>query len=198
MTAGRRSPILRRMLRVSGPIARAIPVVVAARHECLRAALWQLLDGEPGVEPLAAASDLAGMLRLLSRLTPEVLIVAEPLLGDAGLRRRATVAVATPAVAYVVVGMHDHPGHAQRVRDAGAADYVLLDEATERLVVSVAEAAGRSAPLPDPRRRAGRRAVSVVPAPGAESIVRVPPASSTRSRMPTSPKPAELVDGSKP
>ena len=69
------------------PDARQITVFIAARHERVRAALWQLLEGEPGVEPVAATTDLADLIRLLGRLAPAVVIVEHSVLGDAGLDR---------------------------------------------------------------------------------------------------------------
>ena len=44
----------------------------------------------------------------------------------------------------------------------------------------------------------GMTALTVLPRPGAESISRAPPKSSTRSRIPSRPKPSVLVAGSKP
>ena len=48
------------------------------------------------------------------------------------------------------------------------------------------------------RRRTGSVASRVVPAPGADRTLSVPPTSSTRSRMPRSPKPSWWASGAKP
>ncbi len=138
------------------PDAPQITVFIAARHERVRAALWQLLEGEPGVEPLAATADLPDLIRLLGRLTPAVVIVEHSVLGDAGLDALASVTAAAPHAAFIVVGMHDHPGYVRWAREAGAADYVPLDEAAERLGRSVVEASGRRSPPRAERRAAAR------------------------------------------
>jgi DNA-binding NarL/FixJ family response regulator len=125
--------------------AAPVSIFIAARHERVRAALWQLLEHEPGIEPLAATADLADMIALLERLRPAVVVVDQSVLGDAGLDALSTLGEAAPQAAFIVVGMHDHPGYVTKAREAGAADYVCLDEAADRLGRSVADAPARGA-----------------------------------------------------
>jgi DNA-binding NarL/FixJ family response regulator len=174
-----------------------VTVFVAARHDRVRAALRSLMETEPGIEPVAAMADVADLIRLLRRVRPAVVVVDESVLGTAGVGWLPTLLTVASETAFVIVGMHDHPGFVTRAREAGAVDYICLDDA-DRLIRSVAEAGTRSPPSTAGRRRAGRRAVSVVPAPGAESISRLPPSSSTRSRIPSSPNPSARSDGSNP
>src|SRR6185312_10170244 len=153
------------------PIALGRPpvtVFIAARSERVRTALWRLLQSEEGIEPLGATADLADLIRLLGRATPSVVVVDESVLGSAGLRWLPMVAHAAPRAGLVVVGMHDNPAYITRARAAGAADYVRLDDA-DRLGRVVVDASRSSAPLAAGRRRAGRRAITVVPDPGADS-----------------------------
>ncbi|HEX5621055.1 MAG TPA: hypothetical protein VFX51_21710, partial [Solirubrobacteraceae bacterium] len=158
-----------------------VSVLIAARDERIRTGLWSLLESEPDVEPIGATADLADLIRLVGRVAPDAIVFHESVFGAVGLGWLPLVARAAPRAAFVVVGMHDHPAFTVRAREAGAADYVLLDDA-ERLGRAVVEASERSAPLSAGRRRTGRRAMTVVPAPGAASITRLPPRSSTRSR----------------
>jgi DNA-binding NarL/FixJ family response regulator len=170
-----------------------VPVFVAARHMSVRTALRALLESEPRIEPLAAIADLGDLSRLLERLTPPVVVVDEAILGSDGISGLPDLIAIAPTTTFIVVGMGDHPAYVGRARGAGAADYVRLDDA-ERLGPSVLAAA----PLTAGRRRTGRRAVSIVPSPGADSTASVPPSSSTRSRMPARPNPSVAPDGSKP
>lgn len=174
-----------------------VSVFIAASDERVRRSLWSLLGSDDGIEPLGATADLADLLRLLGRVTPSVVVIDESVFGSAGLRLLPIVAHAAPRAGLVVVGMHDHPAFGRRAREAGAVDYVRLDDA-DRLGRVVVDASGRKAPSEAGRRRAGRRAVTVVPDPGAESMERVPPSSSTRSRIPPRPKPADAAEGSNP
>jgi two-component system response regulator DesR len=141
------------------PDAPQITVFIAARHERVRAALWQLLAGEPRVEPLASAADFPDLIRLLERVTPAVVIVEHSVLGDAGLDALASLTQAAPHAAFIVVGMNDHPGYVRWAREAGAADYVPLDEAADRLGPSVVAAWESEASSGAARRTAGIRAI---------------------------------------
>ena len=125
------------------PIPRTVRVFLAVRHASLRNALWRLLETEPHVEPLAAIADLDDLTQLLARVTPPVVVVDEAILGVDGIRELPDLVAGAPATAFVVVGQGDHPAYVTRAREAGAADYVPVDEA-ERLG-SVIEASSRSA-----------------------------------------------------
>jgi DNA-binding NarL/FixJ family response regulator len=180
------------------PIAHAaVPVFLAVAHRSARRALWLWLEAEPDVTPVAAAADLAHLRRLLRHAKPPVVIVDEAILGHDGIAALPDLVADAPATAFIVVGMADHPAYLARAREAGAADYVRLDEA-ERLVGSVVGASESSAASTPARRRTGSRAMTVVPAPGADATLRFPPSSSTRSRMPSSPNPSDVASGSKP
>lgn len=118
-----------------------ISVVVAAHHAATRSSLWSVLASEPGVAPVATASDLRDVIRLLRSSSPDVVLVDRAVLGPAGLRRVATLGALAPAAVFLVVGMGDHPGYGERAREAGAAGYVRLDHAAEQLAAAVRAAA---------------------------------------------------------
>jgi hypothetical protein len=149
-------------------------VFIAVRHDSLRAALWSLLDAEPGIEPLAATADGADLVRLLGSLAPAVVVVDESVVASAGDVWLPALVATMPHIAFIVVGMEDDRAYLEFALEAGAADYVCLDDA-ERLGRSVVEAGSRPAPFAAGRRPTGRRAMRVVPAPGGESIAGPPP-----------------------
>lgn len=152
MSAGLRPAMLvEHMSTPPTPIARTVPVFLAAAHRGVRSALWTLLESEPGIEPLAQVADLADLRRLLTRVTPPVVIVDEAILGRDGIGALRDLVAEAPAAAFIVVGMGDHPMYVTRACEAGAADYVRLDEA-ERLGRSVV-AASTEAPAASSIRR---------------------------------------------
>jgi DNA-binding NarL/FixJ family response regulator len=125
--------------------AAPVSVFVAARHGAIRAALWAFFEAEPDVEPLAVTASAADLTRLLARVSTAVVVVDESALGAHGIGGLPAIVAAAPQSAFIVVGMHDHPAYVTRAREAGAADYVRLDDA-ERLAKSVVEASDASAP----------------------------------------------------
>lgn len=108
--------------------------MVAAGRGSTRSALLSLLDLEPGVEPVGAAKDLAAAVRLVRAERPDVVLIERALLGTPGLPWLPTLAREAPDVAIFVVGMGDHPRLEEQARSAGAAGYIRLDEAPERVV----------------------------------------------------------------
>ena len=126
---------------------RPVTVFIAARHERVRSALWSLLSAEPGIQPVAATADYSDLMRLLERVAPAVVVADESVFGCADTGRLPALAQVAPGL--VVVGLQDHPGFVTRAREAGATDYVRLDE-PERLAAAVLEADGGSARLIGP------------------------------------------------
>lgn len=139
-----------------------VPVLLAARHNSVRTALWAVLEADPHIEPLAAIADLADLTRLLERMAPPVVVVDEAVLGRDGISGLRELVATAPATAFVVVGLGEHPMYLTRAREAGAADYVRLEDA-ERLgsvvIPDHRRARGRSRVLPPrrPRRPGSRR-----------------------------------------
>jgi DNA-binding NarL/FixJ family response regulator len=118
-------------------------VLVAAERRTTRSSLLALLETEPDLEPVGEAAALPAAIRQLRSLRPELLLVDRRLLGGAALPRLPMLASQAGDTAIVVVGMSDHPGLDAHARQAGAAGYLRLDEAAERVssVVSSSPAA---------------------------------------------------------
>src|SRR5262245_30019087 len=123
MSAGRDRSMLERM---------SVTVLIASRHERVRSALRSLLSAEPGLEPITATGGAADLAWLLDSVAPAVAVVDESVFA-----LLPELAAAVPATRFLMVGMQDHPGFVTRAREAGATDYVRLDE-PERLVAAVA------------------------------------------------------------
>jgi DNA-binding NarL/FixJ family response regulator len=147
MSAGLSQTMLDAMSAPPTPIERPdVAVFIAAAHPSVRRALWTLLECEPHVEPAAMLANLADLRRLLERVAPPVVIVDDGMLGRDGIAALPGLVVDAPAAAFIVVGMGEHPSYVRRAREAGATDYVRLDDA-ERLTVSVRAASEASAPF---------------------------------------------------
>jgi two-component system response regulator DesR len=117
----------------TGRVTAVKRVFVAAERQTTRASLLALLEIEPGLEPVGEAATLPVAIRRLRALRPEILLVDRRLLGGAGLPRLPMLAGEAVGTAIVVVGMGDHPGLDAYAERAGAAGYLRLDEAAERV-----------------------------------------------------------------
>ena len=122
-----------------------ITVLIAAGHDRARAALAGLVESEPTLEHVASALDLASSIRALRALHPELAVIDQALLGHGGLDRLPLLAAVAPMTAFLMLGVETHPGFAARARRAGAAGYILLEEAAERLAPAAREAVLRPA-----------------------------------------------------
>jgi two-component system response regulator DesR len=115
------------------PDTRPLKVLVAIARPATRAALIALLDSEPALRGVGVAGDLPAAMRMIRAAAPEAVLIDRTVLGPTGVGRLALLAAAAPAVAVFLVGMGDHPRLDAYARDAGAAGYIRLDEAPERL-----------------------------------------------------------------
>ena len=110
-----------------------ISAIIATRHPAMRSSLCAVLAGCPEVHLLGAAGDLRDTVRLIRSFQPDIVLLDVGVLGDEGVRRLPILRSAAPTTAFLVLGMGDHPAYAAHARRAGAADYVRLDQAAERL-----------------------------------------------------------------
>jgi DNA-binding NarL/FixJ family response regulator len=120
--------------------AARLPVLVASGHPGTRAALYALLDGDPALSHAASTADLASTVRALACLGAAVVVVDQRILGEGGLDGLPPLVALAPPAVVLMVGMEDHPRYARRVRAGGAAAYIRLEEAVERLSAAAREA----------------------------------------------------------
>jgi two-component system response regulator DesR len=146
MNGDRNLPMLTDMIaRPATNVSSPLKVLVATGRPATRAALTALLESEPGMCPDGIAGDLATALRLVGSTSPDALLIDRTVLGPTGLGQLAALAAAAPGVGVFLVGMGDHPRLDAAARDAGAAGYIRLDEAPERLSGALAPLASRPA-----------------------------------------------------
>jgi DNA-binding NarL/FixJ family response regulator len=117
----------------ANPASSPLSVLIASGRLATQSALLALLDSEPGVVAAGVAADLSATIRMIRSTAPGVVLVDRTVLGPTGVGRLAMLAAAAPGVAVYLVGMGDHPRLDDYARNAGAAGYIRLDEAPERL-----------------------------------------------------------------
>jgi two-component system, NarL family, response regulator NreC len=124
------------------PDGQPVKVVLADDHLLMRRSLRLLLESEADMSVVAEAGDLSAVLEHLHGRDAHVLVadLAAPGAGRsvraiADLRRRA------PHTEVVVLTLHDDPGFARAMLDAGALGFVLKDAADDDLADAVRAAA---------------------------------------------------------
>jgi DNA-binding NarL/FixJ family response regulator len=108
-------------------------VLIATARAATRAALEALVDSEPELRAVGVAADLPTTVRKIRSMSPDAVLIDRTVIGPTGAGRLTMLAAAAPATAIFLVGMGDHPGMQVYARDAGAAGYIRLDAAPERL-----------------------------------------------------------------
>jgi len=131
-----------------------IHVVLADDHPVVRAGIRNELVAS-GVQVVGEAVNGEEVQQLVERLHPEVVVLDVEMPGLNGLEvarrlRARQQAQLDPPVSILVLSAHDQEAYIFGLLDAGAAGYVLKDEALETIVQAV-QTVARGAPWLSPR-----------------------------------------------
>lgn len=119
-------------------------VVVADDHRLVRSALRLLLAGDPEVEVVGEAADVATTAHLVETLQPDVLLLDVTMPGGAGLDAIRALHELAPQMLVIVLTMHADPRFATRALRSGASGYVLKERADSDLVPAIRAARAAS------------------------------------------------------
>ncbi len=138
-------------------------LLIADDHAIVRRGLRSVLDVEPDLQVVAEAADGVDAVRLAAGVDLAILDVAMPRL--TGLQAARRIAAAHPAVRVLILSMYDRPQYLYEALAAGAAGYVLKQQA-DRDIVSAARTALRGETFVYPPALAGlmRRRLTEPPA----------------------------------
>jgi two-component system response regulator NreC len=100
-----------------------------------------LLDGEPGLEVVAEASDAEAARRYVHGHHPDVVVLDIQMPGGSSLDMVPTIRAESPDTQIVVLTMQDEAAYARQAMRAGVLGYVLKEAADEELVEAVRRAA---------------------------------------------------------
>jgi two-component system response regulator NreC len=122
-------------------LLKTIRIVIADDHAIVRRGLRMLLDGEPGLEVVAEASDAEGARRYVHGHHPDVVVLDIQMPGGSSLDMVPTIRAESPDTQIVVLTMQDEAAYARQAMRAGVLGYVLKEAADEELVEAVRRAA---------------------------------------------------------
>jgi two-component system, NarL family, response regulator NreC len=122
-----------------------IRILIADDHTVVRDGLRALLDRQPDLEVVAEASDGRESLRLTDEQNPDVIMMDVAMPNMNGIEAARRILAAHPAIAVVMLSMHQDESYVLQSLKAGAKGYLLKDSPREDVLEAVRSAAkGRS------------------------------------------------------
>src|ERR1043166_670161 len=112
-------------------------VLLVDDHPIVRQGLAELIDHEKDLCVSGMAEDIHKALELIGTLTPDLVIVDISLRGSNGIELLKNIKVRYPRQAVLMLSMHDESLYAVRALRAGAAGYVMKQEATDKLLTAI-------------------------------------------------------------
>jgi DNA-binding NarL/FixJ family response regulator len=113
-------------------------VILADDHHLVRAGIRSILEGVPGVEVVAEASDGPEALRLTAERAPDIVLLDIALPGMNGLDAAARLVRDHPKVKVVILSMHSNEEYVGQALRVGAAGYLLKDSTVPELELAIA------------------------------------------------------------
>jgi DNA-binding NarL/FixJ family response regulator len=106
-------------------------------HRLFREGLVGLLQQEPGWEVIGQAGDGAEAIRLADALKPDLAVLDVAMPGVGGIEAAEAIRVRSPRTRIVAVSMYGDLHYRKRMLAAGAAAYVLKNEAGADLIAAI-------------------------------------------------------------
>jgi DNA-binding NarL/FixJ family response regulator len=110
-----------------------IRVLVADDHTIVRSGIRHVLEGEPGFEVVAEASNGKEAFRLATELHPDVVVLDISMPGESGLQVAAQLSTVSSPPRVLILSMHDNAEYVIESVRAGAHGYLLKDTAATEL-----------------------------------------------------------------
>jgi len=112
-------------------------VLLVDDHPMVRERLSEVIQAEPGFIICGEADDRLPALEAIATNRPDIVIVDLTLKSSSGFDLIKDIQVAWPAVAMLVLSMHDESMHAERALGLGAKGYITKQEATRKIVAAL-------------------------------------------------------------
>jgi len=109
-------------------------ILIVDDHPIVRRGLRELVADEPDLEVCGEAEDVAGALRQVEALSPDVVVIDLSLKGGHGLELIQEIKARRRPVKMLVSTMHDESLFAERVLRAGAMGYISKQESPDKII----------------------------------------------------------------
>jgi DNA-binding NarL/FixJ family response regulator len=112
-------------------------IMLVDDHPVMREGLAQLINHEPDLTICGQYEDTARAFAAMETAQPDLAIVDLTLKGSSGLELVKSTRASYPKVLILVLSMHDESLYAERVLRAGAAGYIMKQEASEKILGAI-------------------------------------------------------------
>lgn len=112
-------------------------IMMVDDHPIVREGMAQLLNTQPDLDLCCEASTSEEALAKIESCDPALVIVDISLNKDSGLNLIKALRHRNPALALLVLSLHDESIYAERTLRAGANGYLMKDEATRHILFAV-------------------------------------------------------------
>jgi DNA-binding NarL/FixJ family response regulator len=119
------------------PAAARKKIFIVDDHPMMREGLAQLIAQEGDLMVCGEADDAAAALNQIEKLKPDLALVDITLRSTNGLELIKDLRIRVPAIAILVISMHDESLYAERVLRAGGRGYIMKQEGGKKLMEAI-------------------------------------------------------------
>jgi DNA-binding NarL/FixJ family response regulator len=112
-------------------------IMLVDDHPVLREGLAKLINQEPGLTICGQYEDAARAFAAIPAVRPDLVIIDLSLKGSSGLELVKNSRASHPKLRILVLSMYDESLYAERVLRAGAAGYIMKQEASEKILGAI-------------------------------------------------------------
>jgi DNA-binding NarL/FixJ family response regulator len=112
-------------------------VFIVDDHPLVREWLTTLINQQPDLAVCGEASSAAEAMQAVAALKPEVAVVDVALKDSSGIELIKDLKHSHPALAVLVLSMHEESHYAERALRAGAKGYIMKRETTKRVIEAI-------------------------------------------------------------
>jgi DNA-binding NarL/FixJ family response regulator len=112
-------------------------ILLVDDHPIVRQGLSEMINQERDLQVCGTAEDVHRALDALENIRPDLVIADISLKGSNGIELLKNIKVRFPRTLVLVLSMHDESLYAVRALRAGAAGYIMKQEATDKVLTAI-------------------------------------------------------------
>ena len=112
-------------------------ILLVDDHPIVRQGLAEMIDQQPDIHVCGTAEDVHKALDAVEKYKPDLVIADISLKGSNGIELLKNIKIRYPRMLVLVLSMHDESLYAVRALRAGAAGYIMKQEATEKVLTAI-------------------------------------------------------------